>query len=534
MAFTSRIILAKDIKLDREHNNVLDYSESQMLTLLRGQSNLVVEKTNYNFVRQSRNKIDVDVSYDTCLQSNYLAFQNPSYSNKWFFAFITDVEFLNPATTRITFEVDDFATWFDYWNPQTCYVVREHVSVANDVVGANTIPENLETGEYKINGEYMSDATDWSLKIVVGSTYNFESQTTWAVGNMYTGVYTGIPYYQWSISQDVDLTTKLSAMNQDVAKSAVQTIFLAPSFVVEEEGSTHYVKRGLASKITDIKVPTITTLDGYTPKNKKLLQFPYVYMDGSNGNGGNAIYRAEKFYNTHYDGYYTFRCYGVLVPGCSIRMMPLFYNGIENNNDEGLNLGKYPQLGWTTDQYTNWLTQNGVNISVSSIGAGAQIVGGTALLASSALTGGTTTMLGAGLIASGVSSIADTAKEMYQHSLVPPQAEGNINGGDVTTTIGYNKFRIKTMTIKQEFARIIDDYFERLGYKVNRLKVPNQTGRTYWNYVQIGDKECIGYSNNESLSVPPNAMSNINNIYRRGVTIWHSHSNLGNYSLNNH
>ena len=90
------------------------------------------------------------------------------------------------------------------------------------------------------------------------------------------------------------------------------------------------------------------------------------------------------------------------------------------------------------------------------------------------------------------------------------------------------------MSIKQEFARIIDDYFDRLGYKVNRLKLPNQTGRTYWNYVQIGDRECIGYSNNESLSVPPNAMTTINNIYRHGVTIWHSHSNLGNYSLNNH
>ena len=93
MAHNSRIILAKDIKLDREHVNVLTYSETQMLTLLRGQSNLVVEKTNYNFVRESKNKIDVDVSYDTCLQSNYMAFQNPTYSNKWFFAFITDVEF---------------------------------------------------------------------------------------------------------------------------------------------------------------------------------------------------------------------------------------------------------------------------------------------------------------------------------------------------------------------------------------------------------------------------------------------------------
>lgn len=535
MAFNSKLILAKDIKLDREHNNVLDYTETQMLTLLRGQSHLVHEYSDFNFVRQSTTQIDLSATYDMCLQSNYMAFQNPSYSNKWFFAFITNVEFLNPSTTRITFEVDEFATWFDYWNPKTCFVIREHVNPSNDAVGANTIPENLETGEYKVNGEYQSDdSADWNLYIIVGSTYNLQSGGKWSVGNMYSGSYSGIPYYQWELSQDATLSQKLVDIGQEVAQNSIQTIFLAPRWVLGVLDSTHYVPRRTSVVPLDIKVPNITTIDGYTPKNKKVLQFPYVYLDATNGNGGNAIYKTEKFYNTLYNGFYTFRCYGTLVPGCSIRMMPLYYNGLENNNDEGLNLGKYPQLGWTTDQYTNWLTQNGVNISVSSIGAGAQIVGGTALLASSAFTGGTTSMLGAGLIASGVGDIAENAKEIYQHSLVPPQAEGNINGGDITTATGFNRFRIKTMTIKQEFARVIDDYFDRLGYKTNRIKVPNQTGRPYWNYVQIGDKECIGYSNNQSISVPPTAMSNINNMYRRGITIWHDHTNLGNYALNNH
>ena len=212
-------------------------------------------------------------------------------------------------------------------------------------------------------------------------------------------------------------------------------------------------------------------------------------------------------------------------------MIPKFYNGLEVNNDEGLNLGKYPQLSWTTDQYTNWLTQNGVNVGVNAaIGVG-KVVGGLALAGA---TGGMASTFGVTTALSGANDIIDSAKEVYDHPFTPPQAEGNINGGDVTTIIGYNKFRIKKMTIKQEFARIIDDYFDRLGYKTNRIKVPNQTGRPYWNYVQIGDKESIGYSNNQSISVPPNAMSNINNMYRSGITIWHDHSSLGNYALNNH
>jgi hypothetical protein len=63
--------------------------------------------------------------------------------------------------------------------------------------------------------------------------------------------------------------------------------------------------------------------------------------------------------------------------------------------------------------------------------------------------------------------------------------------------------------------------------------VPNQTGRTYWNYVQIAAEDDIGYSSNANISVPSKSMEIINNVYRKGVTIWHDHANIGDYSLNN-
>jgi hypothetical protein len=84
------------------------------------------------------------------------------------------------------------------------------------------------------------------------------------------------------------------------------------------------------------------------------------------------------------------------------------------------------------------------------------------------------------------------------------------------------------MSIKQEYARIIDDYFTRFGYAIKRIVSPNITGRTYWNYVEIGSSEEIGYG-----EVPAKYMEQINNVCRRGVTIWHNHENVGNYSLDN-
>ena len=84
------------------------------------------------------------------------------------------------------------------------------------------------------------------------------------------------------------------------------------------------------------------------------------------------------------------------------------------------------------------------------------------------------------------------------------------------------------MCIKAEYAKIIDEYFTRFGYKTNLTKVPNINGRTYFNYVQIADSEVIGYG-----EVPNKYMDEINNIFRRGVTIWHDHSNIGDYTVNN-
>ena len=84
------------------------------------------------------------------------------------------------------------------------------------------------------------------------------------------------------------------------------------------------------------------------------------------------------------------------------------------------------------------------------------------------------------------------------------------------------------MSIKSEYAKMIDDYFTKYGYQVNTLKVPNIIGRQNWNYIQIANDDEIGNG-----SVPSSYMEEINNAVRRGITIWHNHSNIGNYSLNN-
>lgn len=124
-------------------------------------------------------------------------------------------------------------------------------------------------------------------------------------------------------------------------------------------------------------------------------------------------------------------------------------------------------------------------------------------------------------------TIGNTIGSFYSASLLPNVSQGG-NNGDINFSSNTNTFILYQMRPKTEYLQIIDDYFTRFGYKINRVETPNIVGRRNWNYVEIGQSECIGYG-----TVPSSYMTEINNACRKGVTIWHNHSNLGNYNLDN-
>lgn len=129
---------------------------------------------------------------------------------------------------------------------------------------------------------------------------------------------------------------------------------------------------------------------------------------------------------------------------------------------------------------------------------------------------------------SSLSKGADLMIKGIEASMAPPQNHGNTNNGDIMLSMSENCFHIFRMSIKNEYARRIDKFFTKYGYRVNELKVPNITGRPIFNYIQIASDENIGFG-----SIPSKYLDVINKACRNGVTIWHNHENIGNYNLNN-
>lgn len=96
----------------------------------------------------------------------------------------------------------------------------------------------------------------------------------------------------------------------------------------------------------------------------------------------------------------------------------------------------------------------------------------------------------------------------------------------LTHVRGRNGFSFYKMTIKQEYAKIIDDFFSMFGYKVNEVKIPNVTGRQNWNYVKTIDANILG-------DIPQEDMQKLKDIFNSGVTFWHNPNTFLDYSQSN-
>lgn len=546
----SKIILCKDINLDREYVNVLDYTESNMITLCTNKA--LYSATNYTFIRPDINEIKVNASYQTCLQCNYMAFQNVNYGGKWFFAFIDEVSYLSDSSTKIKFTVDEHATWYDYWNAKSCLVLREHV--ADDTIGLHTFPENFETGEYICNAyQELGGFNQATSKVVVASTWLPTNTPGMSPGaQYYGGVLSGVYFMAFDYSNAKKFIEALDGLGKG---SAIQSIFMAPgslctpltsfsatlhSNINNDNGTVtphdFAISGGFIGNTTGniiiLQSQTITmntTLNGYIPHNNKLYCWPFNSLVISTATGQSAEYHYEDFINNTP----VFNIQGTLTPGCDIKLYPENYKKIADTLAQGLRPGfsygligsKFPICSWNNDAFTNWMTQQSVNHKFGVLSGVAKVAG--MIFNSSEGTGNPASAYG-GLIQQQFNYI----DSVYQHAIIAPQQSGSLNGSNVAFGTDEMNFSLYKMSIKEEYARIIDNYFDKFGYKINRVKIPNMLSRTYWNYLQIGNLEEIGYSNTNG-SVPAKSMDIINNIYRRGTTIWHSHDNIGNYSLSN-
>ena len=475
--------------------------------------------------------------YDNLINAgvNYVMYRNTTYSTKWFYGFITDIKYISDGIVEVYIETDVIQTWLFDYAVKSSFVEREHVS--DDTIGKHTVPEGIEIGDYVCNAHLTDSNLDTLFKdlcFILASTVGIElegEKYPSKGGKIYNGIYSGVRYYVYDNA--TDLNNIIEGYANAGQSDAIVGIFIAPKFLCPTNDGSKEISSTGACKDYTVSVEKNYTLNGYSPKNKKLLTYPYNYMFMSNNNGASAVLEYENFSGEACD----FVVQGAICPGCSIRITPCYFKGIKYNDEESINLGKYPICSFNVDMYTNWLTQNSINVLGTTVNADQINVAGSAVSSMLQIAGGIGAMFtgagalaGAGMLANGltggVSGITSALMQQKQHQLMPPQARGNTNCGDVITSSQKNTFHFYQMSIKQEYARICDEYMHMFGYKVNRVKIPNKCHRSRFWYTKTIDVNIDG-------AIPNRDMQIIKNCYNNGITFWRNATEIQNYALDN-
>lgn len=472
----SKLILAKGIKMDKEYNNVLSFGTNAMLTLLNSTAHYVNSSETFAFIGgKNTNVISCPFSYEECLQSNYIAYQNPSYSSKWFFAFITNVIYKSDGMTQIEFEIDAWTTWFEDWTKKACYINRQHVN--DDTIGLHTVNENLDVGD--VIEEYSESVINYGTD---GNDYYFCINTTWdPVGEHNFGESTDsfvningnlVGNFIFCFTPGEALSSYVNNFiyktNQDGKIDAIKELYILPKVIIDNfdtKTKTYTAVLGsfscllLKNEKDAITIPVtfdrINQFSDYIPKNNKLFCYPYNYLLVSNNVGNQNIYKYEDFEPYHPSYVPQFELQMSATIGASIRLVPRVYKNIDYNYDESLPLAKFPTCSWSSDAFTNWLTQNAVNI-------GTQIIGTVASTGVAIATSGTSSVIQGAMagISPASKGVLGLIGEFREASLLPNIIGGN-NNGDINFSNRTNQFILHHMRAKTEYLRILDDYFSR-------------------------------------------------------------------------
>lgn len=507
------IRILKDCPLDTTYEHTIYFtSESGQVSYFQGLTKYTLTQQSYQRVK--RGYMRVAIQAENLYDCNYLMFQNSSFGSKWFYAFIKSVEYVNNATSEIEFEIDVMQTWFFDHEVQKCFVEREHAM--NDSVGANTVPESLEIGDY-VSDDFDGTNNLGSKSIVVAATFMVEDGDLVNIdGAVYSGIYSGVYYNVFpNTTAGAIAVSELLQLASDKGKTdGIVSVFMMPTAMIGDVLDS-------AQSYDISKSKNLTSIGSYTPKNNKLFTYPYNFLYVTNLQGSAAAFPYEYFSGDTC----TFGMAGDFTCNPGVVLYPTNYKGVPANFDEKMVLTGWPQCTYNTDVFKAWLAQNSASMGVSTIG-GALSSGAGAMFSVAMATnpiGATAAVVGAGISIG--TQVAGTLAQVYEKSIMPRQSHGSL-GGTTLAAIGLLDFAFMHKHIKPEFAEIIDNYFSVYGYATHKVKVPNRSGRPYWNYVKTVGAVITG-------SVPADDMAKIISIYDRGITFWKNGANVGNYSLDN-
>ena len=411
-AFFTSVDLLSSVPLDPDYRNTLDFAT------LNAQNTYFQSKiaystnqfTSLSYQRYLQGSIKLEAPINLLTTVNYLRFKNANYTgqgnlheNKWFYAFITNMEYVSDTVVKIDYEIDVMQTWLTNYTLNPCYVVREHTN--DDTFGANVVDEGLETGDYiaqdmEALDRWFSHAIDTQGNItlmgyyLVLATQAPEGGQGWySIGGTPTTLWYSLAFNMSGLTDIIYSFKNGATHNLDPIIGiylvppgwhsgeitsrvrAQYALFVGKTFTLTKDWDVGFGPFKTFNSVTG------NTFYSYSAKNRKTLTYPYNFMvlESPDGSSMNLKYENFKDIGDHieFDGGLT------LFPYVQTIMSPKFYECYQDltssdgettiriNPKYALCCKAYPTCGVGSDAFMGWWAQN--KYSMPSIDAGIEV-----------------------------------------------------------------------------------------------------------------------------------------------------------------
>lgn len=385
IAPNTELHILRNVPLNKSYENTVYYpSAGAQATAFLNYNKYTL--TNYSYQRQALGTIRVELKYEQLYDCNYLMFKNSNFENKWFYCFITGVAYISNEVSEIYYEMDVMQTWAYDYNFLDTFVERRHST--NDTLYENTQPEGLELGSsygtiasyfYPLTREVgdrgipseeegKTESRMWYVLLcteeVPGAKdqLDMEYRTYSLCGNVFTGLYI------YSTKNPYTVVLFLGLLNKTGQTASLINFYIAPCnpfnqlTKIVDETDTSWSKPKSHVETHDLEFNRAGNLfQGYTPKNKKLLGWPFSRFRVSNNCGLDISYHPEYFGDSTSQSYATekmrFRVELSAFPQPTAKVLPLNYQ-IGSTNESSIIYGNFPTCATNSDTFQIWLAQN--------------------------------------------------------------------------------------------------------------------------------------------------------------------------------
>lgn len=531
--------------------NVQSYnSRAEQISAIQG---LLTHKyENINIIRRDSDLILKGVN-ENLTQCNYLMYQNADISNKWYFAFIDNVQYNSLNSVIISHTID---VWQTYQFDITYYknlILRSHVAKSADTVGRWLAPEPISVApEFERKHNVFNDLS-WTPQYVLHSTsvynpttkkYEYKGSGTGASLSAEYGIFvdsdtdvqdvvkkygklspaealksdnddeysnwiadllTGqIESFEKSLNNAVKLISTTSISQLQDHRNELIGLYAIPAWV--HSGTNKYATNNIKKKDVTTTLPTATLACGYTPRNKKMLSSlckAYLFY---NENGFKLPLKPELFTSD--------------TPVFTVKATELSTNGFL------LQIGSYAdytaktnKISYNCENRLGYDANTGLDKVLNTLTSAVGVVNAVGSVASQAFAGNV-----GGAVQGAVGAVQQSI------NMIDALGQRGVNTGASGDIMSITEKRampvFADVSPTEAQCRYIDDYLDVYGYAINEIgKISSyMKNRSNWNYIQVAN--C-----NIKVPAPNDDVNKLKQMFESGVTIWHSH--FGDYDQNN-